>query len=202
MGRCHEFSHAHAANGQTRHGRNRKAPRRRCSAPVRSADAGPQRGEWDRQYGRIFRYPSLTNLFALLTRRFRKSYPNKAGRSCTAHRPHHINSSRSERHWLDTRARDPLTFRSPAPSPGGELIGRRRSNEGDTAMIDLYAWGTTNGRRALIMVEESGLPFTLHQIDIRNGAQNTEAYAKLNPYRKISHIGRSRGAWRTACDRF
>ena len=52
-------------------------------------------------------------------------------------------------------------------------------------MIDLYAWGTTNGRRALIMVEESGLPFKLHQIDIRNGVQNTDAYEKLNPYRKI-----------------
>lgn len=52
-------------------------------------------------------------------------------------------------------------------------------------MIDLYAWGTSNGRRALIMVQESGLPFKLHQIDIRNGAQNTDAYAKLNPYRKI-----------------
>lgn len=52
-------------------------------------------------------------------------------------------------------------------------------------MIDLYAWGTTNGRRALIMVEESGLPFKLHQIDIRNGAQNSDAYVKLNPYRKI-----------------
>ena len=64
-------------------------------------------------------------------------------------------------------------------------MGRRRSNEGDTAMLDLYAWGTTNGRRGLIMVEESGLPFKLHQIDIRNGAQNTEAYGKLNPYRKI-----------------
>jgi hypothetical protein len=37
----------------------------------------------------------------------------------------------------------------------------------ETSMIDLYAWGTTNGRRALIMAEEVGLPFTLHQIDIR-----------------------------------
>lgn len=35
------------------------------------------------------------------------------------------------------------------------------------------------------MVEESGLPFKLHQIDIRNGAQNSDAYVKLNPYRKI-----------------
>ena len=52
-------------------------------------------------------------------------------------------------------------------------------------MIELYAWGTTNGRRALIMAEESGLPFNLHQIDIRNGDQKSDAYGKINPHRKI-----------------
>ncbi len=60
-------------------------------------------------------------------------------------------------------------------------------------MIDLYAWGTTNGRRALIMAEESGLPYNLHQIDIRNGAQNTDAYEKLNQYRKIPALVDSDG---------
>ena len=60
-------------------------------------------------------------------------------------------------------------------------------------MIDLYAWGTTNGRRALIMAEESGLPFKLHPIDIRNGAQKTETYEKLNPYRKIPALVDSEG---------
>jgi GSH-dependent disulfide-bond oxidoreductase len=52
-------------------------------------------------------------------------------------------------------------------------------------MIDLYAWGTTNGRRGLIAAEEAGLPFTLHQIDIHKGDQSTAAYEKINPYRKI-----------------
>jgi GSH-dependent disulfide-bond oxidoreductase len=52
-------------------------------------------------------------------------------------------------------------------------------------MMDLYAWGTTNGRRALIMAEEVGLPFNLHQIDIHKGDQKTEAYEKINPHRKI-----------------
>jgi GST-like protein len=52
-------------------------------------------------------------------------------------------------------------------------------------MIDLYCWGTTNGRRALIMAEEAGLPFTLHQIDIRKGDQKTPEYERINPYRKI-----------------
>ena len=52
-------------------------------------------------------------------------------------------------------------------------------------MIDLYAWGTTNGRRGLIAAEESGLPFKLHQIDIKKGDQKTPQYEKINPYRKI-----------------
>jgi GSH-dependent disulfide-bond oxidoreductase len=52
-------------------------------------------------------------------------------------------------------------------------------------MIDLYSWGTTNGRRGLIMAEESGLPFKLHQIDIHEGDQKTAAYEKINPLRKI-----------------
>src|SRR5262245_25224713 len=52
-------------------------------------------------------------------------------------------------------------------------------------MIDLYAWGTTNGRRALIIAEETGLPFTLRPIDIRKGEQKTPEYERINPYRKI-----------------
>jgi GSH-dependent disulfide-bond oxidoreductase len=57
--------------------------------------------------------------------------------------------------------------------------------KGETPMLDLYAWGTTNGRRALIMVEEAGMPFTLRQIDIHKGEQKTPEYEKINPYRKI-----------------
>ena len=60
-------------------------------------------------------------------------------------------------------------------------------------MIDLYAWGTTNGRRALIMAEEAGLPFTLHPIDIRKGDQKTPAYERINPYRKIPALVDSDG---------
>lgn len=52
-------------------------------------------------------------------------------------------------------------------------------------MMDLYAWGTTNGRRALVMAEESGLAFRLHEINIQKGDQKTAAYEAINPYRKI-----------------
>jgi GST-like protein len=60
-------------------------------------------------------------------------------------------------------------------------------------MIDLYAWGTTNGRRALVMAEESGLPFTLHQINIQKGDQKTPEYGRINPYRKIPALVDSDG---------
>ena len=55
----------------------------------------------------------------------------------------------------------------------------------ENSMIDLYAWGTTNGRRALIMAEETGLPFALRPIDIHKGEQKTASYEMINPYRKI-----------------
>jgi GSH-dependent disulfide-bond oxidoreductase len=60
-------------------------------------------------------------------------------------------------------------------------------------MIDLYAWGTTNGRRALIMAEEAGLPFTLRQVNIRQGEQTTPEYERINPYRKIPALIDSEG---------
>src|ERR1019366_4692093 len=62
-----------------------------------------------------------------------------------------------------------------------------------TSMIDLYTWGTTNGRRALIMAEEAGLPFTLHQIDVHKGEQKPPAYERINPYRKIPALTDSQG---------
>lgn len=52
-------------------------------------------------------------------------------------------------------------------------------------MIQLYTWGTTNGRRPIIFLEEAALPYTLHTINIREGQQKTDEYAKISPFRKI-----------------
>lgn len=60
-------------------------------------------------------------------------------------------------------------------------------------MIDLYAWGTSNGRRALVMAEESGLPFTLHQINLQKGDQKTPEFRAINPYGKIPALVDSEG---------
>jgi GST-like protein len=55
-------------------------------------------------------------------------------------------------------------------------------------MIELYTWGTPNGRKASIMLEEVGLPYNLHPIDIGKGAQNTPEYIAINPNSKIPAI--------------
>lgn len=55
-------------------------------------------------------------------------------------------------------------------------------------MIELYTWGTPNGHKANIMVEEVGLPYEVHPIDIGNGAQKAPAYLAINPNGRIPAI--------------
>ena len=52
-------------------------------------------------------------------------------------------------------------------------------------MIELYTWKTSNGRKATIMLEECGLPYNLHPIDISKGDQFTPEYVAINPNSKI-----------------
>ena len=40
-------------------------------------------------------------------------------------------------------------------------------------MIELYTWKTSNGRKATIMLEECGLPYNLHPINIGQDDQFT-----------------------------
>ncbi len=55
-------------------------------------------------------------------------------------------------------------------------------------MIDLYTFTTPNGRKASIMLEEVGLPYTVHKIDISKGDQFTPEFVAINPNRKIPAI--------------
>jgi GST-like protein len=55
-------------------------------------------------------------------------------------------------------------------------------------MIDLYTWGTPNGRKASIMLEEVGLPYTVHKIDIGKGEQFKPEFVAINPNSKIPAI--------------
>ncbi|TNF21360.1 MAG: glutathione S-transferase [Rhodobacteraceae bacterium] len=55
-------------------------------------------------------------------------------------------------------------------------------------MIDLYTWTTPNGRKVSILLEELGLDYQVHPIDIGKGDQMTDAFLKLGPNNKIPVI--------------
>lgn len=52
-------------------------------------------------------------------------------------------------------------------------------------MIDLYAAGTSNGMRARIALEECGLKYNFHPIDLLKGEHKTPQYLALNPMGQI-----------------
>lgn len=55
-------------------------------------------------------------------------------------------------------------------------------------MIDLYTWTTPNGRKASIMLEEIGLPYTVHPIDISKDEQFAPDFLKIAPNNRIPAI--------------
>lgn len=55
-------------------------------------------------------------------------------------------------------------------------------------MIDAYVWTTPNGFKALIGLEELGVPYTAHWIDITKGDQTKPEYLAINPNNKIPAI--------------
>lgn len=55
-------------------------------------------------------------------------------------------------------------------------------------MIDLYYWPTPNGHKIPIMLEECGLDYKVHPINMLKGDQFTPAYLKINPNNKIPAI--------------
>ncbi len=55
-------------------------------------------------------------------------------------------------------------------------------------MIDFYTWITPNGLKISIALEEFGLPYKAHTIDITKGDQFSAAYLAINPGGKIPAI--------------
>jgi len=52
-------------------------------------------------------------------------------------------------------------------------------------MIDLYTWPTPNGHKIHIMLEETGLPYKVHPIDIGAGDQFKPEFLKISPNNKM-----------------
>lgn len=55
-------------------------------------------------------------------------------------------------------------------------------------MIDLYTWTTPNGRKVSILLEELGVPYTAHAIDISKGEQFAPEFLKIAPNNRIPAI--------------
>src|ERR1017187_4424124 len=68
-------------------------------------------------------------------------------------------------------------------SPGMTYKKQRK-----TPMIDRYTWTTPNGRKVSIALEEFGLPYTVHPIDISKDEQFAPEFLKIAPNNRIPAI--------------
>ncbi|MDM0013550.1 glutathione binding-like protein [Variovorax sp. J22P168] len=56
------------------------------------------------------------------------------------------------------------------------------------APIDVYSWATPNGHKVHIMLEECGLPYVAHPVNIGRGDQFEPAFLEISPNNKIPAI--------------
>ena len=55
-------------------------------------------------------------------------------------------------------------------------------------MIDFYTAATSNGQRVAIALEEMGLPYSVHKVNLPNGDQKRPEYLAINPAGMIPAI--------------
>jgi GSH-dependent disulfide-bond oxidoreductase len=55
-------------------------------------------------------------------------------------------------------------------------------------MIELYYWTTPNGHKITLFLEESGLPYTVHPVDLNRGAQFKPEFLAISPNNRIPAI--------------
>ncbi len=60
-------------------------------------------------------------------------------------------------------------------------------------MIDLYTWGTPNGRKVSILLEELGLAYAVHPVNIGREEQFEPKFLAISPNNKIPAIVDSEG---------
>ena len=60
-------------------------------------------------------------------------------------------------------------------------------------MIDVYSWATPNGHKVHIMLEECGLPYRVHPVNIGAGDQFKPEFLKISPNNTIPAIVDSEG---------
>ena len=54
--------------------------------------------------------------------------------------------------------------------------------------IELHTWNTPNGRKISVALEEMGLPYTVHVVDITKRQQFEPAFLAISPNNRIPAI--------------
>jgi GST-like protein len=67
-------------------------------------------------------------------------------------------------------------------------MGRPKTREETTKMIEVYSWPTPNGHKVHVMLEECGLPYRAHPVDIGAGDQFSPEFLAISPNNKIPAI--------------
>ena len=71
----------------------------------------------------------------------------------------------------------------------GRQPRRLKSAKGGRGMaIELWTWNTPNGRKISVALEEMGLPYTVHPVNISKGEQFDPAFLKISPNNRIPAI--------------
>jgi GSH-dependent disulfide-bond oxidoreductase len=65
---------------------------------------------------------------------------------------------------------------------------RRKERDMNKDMIEVYSWATPNGHKVHIMLEECGLPYRAHAVDIGAGDQFKPEFLAISPNNKIPAI--------------
>jgi len=75
-------------------------------------------------------------------------------------------------------------------SATGRAASRRRPRraDGELPVIDLYYWGTPNGLKIRLFMEEAGLPCRIIPVDINKGEQFRPQFLALSPNNRIPAI--------------
>jgi GST-like protein len=63
-----------------------------------------------------------------------------------------------------------------------------RDQAGERPVIELHTWNTPNGRKISVALEEMGLPYRVHPVDISKGQQFAPEFLAISPNNKIPAI--------------
>jgi GSH-dependent disulfide-bond oxidoreductase len=82
-------------------------------------------------------------------------------------------------------------MRSNIRRPGSRKVGAHYPTNVEkehTNMIEVHSWPTPNGHKVHIMLEECGLPYNVHAVDIGAGDQFEPRFLAISPNNKIPAI--------------